>query len=814
MTVIREPVVSWTIQATGPVVPAEVAAAGAIPAVVPGSVHTDLMSAGLIDDPFLDENEKLQSWIGQTDWTYQGSFSWQPDGGRHALVFGGIDTIASIRLNGDDLAVTRNMHRTYRFDVTELLVPGRNVVEVAISSPVKEADSASLSLGYRPHTNHHPYNAIRKMACGFGWDWGIDLSTSALWRPVVLESWATARLDVVRVAGDVVAGVPTLRAAVACEQVEEDESLWLDVRIGEHTRSVPVLAGVASVDLPIPDAHLWWPRGYGEPALYDALVTLRDGSDVLDESRKRVGFRSVSVRTEPDGDGVGFAIVVNGRDIHVRGANWIPDDAFLHRVDRARYARRMEQAEFAGVNLIRVWGGGIYESDDFYSECDARGILTWQDFLLACAAYAEEEPLWSEFEAEAREAITRIGAHPSIVVFNGNNENIWGHQDWNWNKRLEGRTWGSGYYYDLFPRLVAELAPHVPYTPGSPFTPDREAYQNDPHAGTVHIWDLWNSRDWPDYRDYRPRFVAEFGWQGPPTWSTLTRAVTDSPLTPESPGMLVHQKAAKGNDKLTDGLTAHLPLPNDMTDWHWAMSLNQAVAVRTAIEWYRSLAPHCTGTIVWQLNDCWPVTSWSAVDGDERAKPLLYALRQAHADRLLTIQPTDVGLRVALVNDSLSSWRGELEVERCSFDGQVLASFRHDVEVAAGESVDVEVPIETSTAGDCASELLIARIGDVRAFWFYAEYRDSALEPAHLGVESIADGDDWLVTVMADTLTRDVALLVDRVVPDAFANVALETLLPGESLTIRVTGAAGVDPARFAAADVLRSANDLVAGQP
>lgn len=811
MTVITRAISDWTVEASGRHVPAIVRQAGALPATVPGAVHTDLLAAGLIADPYLDENEKLQSWIGLTDWTYRGSFDWAPDGGAlQRLVFGGIDTIARVRVNGHDLGSTRNMHRTHRFDITSALNEGANEIEVAIASPVREADATSLNLGYRPHTNHHPYNAIRKMACSFGWDWGLDTSTSALWKPVVLESWSGPRFDELRVGGDVVAGVPTLRVHAAVSAGNHAGGLQVRVRVGDLVdQAIPIVSGAASADIAVPDAGLWWPRGYGAATLHDAGITLMADDQVFDTRSHRVGFRLVELRTEPDEHGIGFAIVVNGAVIRVRGANWIPDDAFLHRVDRARYARRLDQAEFAGINLIRVWGGGIYESDDLFAECDERGILTWQDFLLACAAYSEDEPLWSEFEAEAREAITRLGAHPSLVVLNGNNENIWGQQDWNWDKRLDGRTWGAGYYYDLFPQLVGELAPHVGYTPGSPFSPDPASWQNEPSTGTVHIWDLWNQRDWPEYRDYRPRFVAEFGWQGPPTWTTLTRAVSDDPLTPESPGMLVHQKAAKGNDKLTDGLTAHFPLPNDMADWHWAMSLNQAIAVRTAIEWWRSL-PECTGTIVWQFNDCWPVTSWAAVDGDERPKPLLYALRQAHADRLLTIQPDGDGLVAVLVNDTDEEWVGTLWLERRTYDGDDLDHIEIGLAVPRRGVARVEVPLAIASAHNSASECVIARVGTTRAVWFFTEYRDSELGPADYQVTARQDGADQVITITAHTLLRDVTVLADRVAPDAVADRALDTLFPGETIEIRIVrgGAIGLD--ELCSRGHIRSANDLV----
>ncbi|MFD1716068.1 glycoside hydrolase family 2 protein [Amnibacterium flavum] len=812
MIVDRTVISDWTVEGSGTAVPPDVRSAGPIAASVPGSVHTDLMRAELIPDPYLDENEKTQSWIGLTDWTYRTTVTWAPDGSeRQELVFEGIDTIARISLGGDDIAVTRNMHRTHRIDVTGRLASGDNQLQVAISSPIKAADAASMALGYRPHANHHPYNSIRKMASSFGWDWGIDTCTSALWKPVALETWSQARLAELRIGGDVVDGVPRLRVTGTIDVTGFDEPLELAVSVAGHVLTAPVRAGVAEIYEDVPNAALWWPRGYGEPALHHVVVTLRSGDEVVDDRNYRVGFRSVEARTQPDATGVGFKIVVNGQTIHVRGANWIADDAFLHRVDRARYSRRLAQAEFANVNLIRVWGGGIYESEDFYAECDERGLLVWQDFLLACAAYAEDEPLWSEFGAEAHEAIVRLSAHPSLVLLNGNNENIWGFQEWDWEKRLDGRTWGAAYYYELFPSLVAELAPHVAYTPGSPFTPDRSARQNDPSQGTAHIWDIWNEKDWPHYRDYRPRFVSEFGWQGPPAWSTLMQSVSDSPLTPESPGMLVHQKAIKGNDKLTDGLTAHFPLPNEMGLWHWAMSLNQAIAVRAAIEWYRSLTPHCTGTIVWQLNDCWPVTSWAAIDGYERPKPLLYALRHAYSDRLLTIQPDESGaLRVAIINDSQEKWIAELTIERRDYAGLLIDQQVQTLRVAPDTAMDVAINKALATPGRPSNELVIARLGDATALWFFSDYRDSELTSNPCTAIARFREGGWDVIVRAHSLARDVALLVDRVHPDAVASDALFTLLPGESTTIRVVGALDADGADFSAPTVLRTANDLL----
>ncbi|WP_265521933.1 glycoside hydrolase family 2 protein [Oerskovia flava] len=818
----------WTVTAVGGPVPAG-AAVTAVPATVPGCVHTDLLAAGAIVDPYLDDHEQQLGWIGRSDWEYSTSFTWSPDGHeRHDLVFDGLDTVAEVRVNGAVVGQTANMHRSYRFDVGGVLVEGENTLTVRFSSPVRYADRQSLLLGYRPQVNRHPFNAMRKMACSFGWDWGLDTATSGIWRPVRLESWSVARVRRAQVAasvpatsgpgehGHVVAGRVDVTVEVERSAASSSVStpLVVGTTVGGARVEVEISDGADSVgtSVELPEVDLWWPRGYGEQPLYEVAVTLGADGAPLESVDRRVGFRTATLEMAPDDDGTSFRFVVNGTPVWVKGANWIPDDAFPHRVTRERYAARLDQAVSANMNLLRVWGGGIYESDDFYDLCDERGILTWQDFLFACAAYAEEEPLRSEVEAEARENVARLAHHASLVLWNGSNENIWGFHDWGWERRLDGRTWGLGYYTELFPRVVAELDPGCSYTPSSPWSGALEEHPNDAGHGSMHEWELWNRQDWPHYRDTVPRFMAEFGWQGPPTWSTLTRAISDDPLTPESPGMLVHQKAMQGNDKLIDGLVAHLPLPDDMEDWHWAMSWNQATAVRTAIEHYRSWGPRCMGSVVWQLNDCWPVTSWAAVDGDGRPKPLLHALRHAYKDRLLTVQPRgqDGALVVAVVNDSGEPWSGDLVVRRTRYDGVEVEAVKIPMAAQARGTVTVPVPDVVGRPLDPASELLVASLGDERALWFYAEPRDSALREPALHVEVATTDDGARVRVTTPTLVRGLSLLADKVHPDAVVDEMLVDLLPGESVTFHVTSSAPLVRPALADTRVLRSVNQLV----
>jgi beta-mannosidase len=847
----------WTVTALCGAAP-EGLLGQAVPASVPGCVSTDLMAARLLPDPYLGMNEELHGWVGRTAWRYRTVFDNEQPGPseRVSLIFEGLDTAATIKLNERVIAHTANMHRSYRFDVTELLQPGSNTVLVDFEAPVDYAETMSKALGPRPHVQAHPFNAVRKMACNFGWDWGPDLPTVGIWRPVRLERWQVARIHSVRPVirahlPDVGPGGPlaaqgtaaehrssalahgggaraadatsprrapaTVTFNVQLERATGQEGITLELRVTVAGAGVARTVGPgeqeAVVEVEVPEAELWWPAGYGAQPLYSAEVLLQDGAgNQLDAWGRRTGFRSVELDTREDDRGCRLGFVVNGRAIQVRGANWIPDDCFPSRVSAARYRRRLQDARAANMNLLRVWGGGIYEAEEFYESADELGLLVWQDFCFACAAYAEEEPLRGEVEAEAREAVTRLAAHPSLAVWCGCNENLWGYEDWGWKERLDGRSWGAGYYYELLPAVVAELDPTRPYMAGSPWSLGHNAHPNDPRHGSAHVWDVWNQKDYSAYRDWQPQFVTEFGFQGPPAWSTLLRALGEGELTKQSPVLAAHEKAIDGLAKLDRWLAAHFPEPASFEDWHWATSLNQARAVALAVEYWRSLEPRCRGTVVWQLNDCWPVISWAAVDGDGRKKPLWYALRRAYADRLLTVQPTSQagGLDVVAVNDSLRPWHLELSVTRQGFTGEVLAECHAELSAGPGERARFTVGGEVASASDPAREVLVASGGGHRALWWFAEDKDLALpEPVlSVEVEPVAGGFDVLVG--APLLQRDVALLADKANPLAETEDMLVTLLAGESCRMRVSCPEPLDPEALRSPAVLRSANQLV----
>jgi beta-mannosidase len=807
----------WNLRSAGGPVPAHIAGR-TVPAQVPGTAHTDLLAAGLIDDPYLDLNENDLVWAHRAQWLYSRELTAAPAAAdeRVDLVFDGLDTVAEISLGGTRIGSTANQHRGYRFDVRPHLTGEPQRLEVLFRSALETAEAEVERIGARPGAYPHPLNMVRKMACSFGWDWGPDLQTAGIWKPVRLERWRTARIVSVRPLVTVADGAARVAVHVDVERAgDESPELALTVRVGEQRVDAVVAAGAGTVvvDVVVENPDLWWPVGYGEQALYTLAVDLVG----LDRWERRIGLRTVEVDTSDDEAGTAFTFVVNGVPIFVKGANWIPDDHFLTRITRDRIARRLDQAVEAHMNLLRVWGGGVYESDDFYELCDERGLMVWQDFPLACFAYPEEEPHRSEFEAEARENVTRLSSHPSLVLWNGGNENIWGHQVWGWKEELGDRTWGAGYYYDLFPSIVAELDPTRPYSAGSPFSPHSDpevVHPNDPDHGTHHQWEVWNRIDYTHYRDDVPRFSSEFGFQGPPTWATLERAVRNadgSPLAKDDAVWLLHQKAEDGNGKLDRGLEPHLGVPTDFTDWHWATQLNQARAVAYAVTHYRSWWPRTAGSIVWQLNDCWPVTSWAAVDGDERPKPLWWALRAAYAPRLLTVQERAGREVLAVCNDTGLAWAGTVSVRREQLDGTSLASSSLPVHVAPRSVALLDLPDDVRTPDDASGEVLVAALDDVRTVHTWVEEMDLHLDaaPFHTEVEAVDGG--YVVAVTASSLVRDLVLHVDRLDPAATVDAALVTLTAGATVRLRVhSSVPGLEHA-LVQAPVLRTANDLVA---
>lgn len=764
-------------------------------ATVPGSVHSDLISAGLIADPFDGDNEHLLHWIGDSDWSYQTTFDAPTNGHeRTDLVLEGVDTVARIVLNGAELARTENMHRTYRLPAE--LLPMGNVLEVHFTSPRRFGAERREQYGTRPSVFSEYPPFIRKMACDFGWDWGPDLATSGLWRPVAVESWSTARIASARPVVTITGDTGSVLLELQVERAGSSRELAVQVVVGDITVETPIAAGESRVGIrvDVPDARRWWPRGLGDQVLYPISATVSSAGEPLDTWNSRIGFRDITVEQPEDanGEGSAFRLVVNGEPLFVRGVNWIPDHALVATVTREQYAARISQAADLGANLIRVWGGGSFGTDDFYEECDEQGLLVWQDFLFACAAYAEEEPYASEVEAEARDNIARIMPHPSLALWNGNNENVWFWFIHDWETVLEGKTWGEGFYFDLLPSLVAELDPERFYLAGSPYSGARDRQPNDPSRGVVHSW---IPGDYREYTEIEPRFVSEFGFQGPPTRALFDSAVHDADPHPFSPAVAQHQKATYGTERIEDVMRVHLGVPADFDEWYWFAELNQARAVGFGIDHFRSLSPWCRGTVVWQLNDCWPVISWSMIDSAGRWKLAAYAMRRAFADRVATLHVADGSARAAFGNEHREPWTGVATLERWNTRHRLSRSeITVIVEPHTTQWVDV---------GPLAiDELLVLTVDGIRAVALGGVDRDFADTPPQfeLAVAPVESG--VAVTVTASSILRDSCLLVGSIDEDAHTDRNVVTLLPGESETWNVQTE---HPERFTV-DVVRAA--------
>ena len=837
---------------------------GSIPARVPGCVHDDLLTAGLIPDPYLADNEKDLMWIGHQTWRYETVLAPITGLGRIDLVADGLDTVATISLNGIEVGRTKNQHRTYRFNLTDLLSQplglsreatetpeatgtvllsqlvkeGKSlfsttneaqVLTVEFSSIYQEAERVRAEAGDYPASYNEPFNLTRKMASNFGWDWGPTVVTAGIWKDLRLEVWETARLASVR--PHVLLDSPDSDHGRVQMDIDLEHETTHSLSLVEraHLRDetgcvvaetqVDVSQGQTDVVLALDAGTVerWWPRGMGPQTLYRLEVEILCDDEVLDQWSTNIGFRSVELVSVPDEAGRSFGFVVAGQPIFAKGFNWIPNDLLVHRVTIGDYRARLHDAADAGANLIRVWGGGIFEKDEFYDICDELGLMVWQDCLFACAAYPETWDFEKEVEAEVRDNAVRLMSHPSLILWNGCNENLWGHEDWGWKEALGSKGWGAKYYFDLLPRILRELDPTRPYWPGSPWSGDDQHHPDDPNYGCFHSWSVWNETDYVHYHDTKPRFVSEFGWCGPAAYSTLRDAVGEEHMRMWDPIYMAHYKSQDGEQKLRRAISDGFSEPTNFDTWHYAQQIQQARAVRFGIDWWRSLDPRCAGAVVWQLNDCWPVTSWAAVDSSGIRKPVWYAIRDAFADQIGVIHPTDKGYQLSLVNSASEDWEAHPIVQRVSLEGEVRAVWSDAVEVPAGGVIRIDLPDEMSEGWNESNT-------DAYPFWLGHDEiitvdagprqvtarpdKDLHHVPPRYDVEVVPSGvGGVVVTVTARTVVRDLLLQTDRL----GGHTPLEpvTLLPGESHTWEITGlhhpmtvADCVPPVLLSAADV------------
>jgi len=673
------------------------------PATVPGTVHTDLMALGDIEDPFFGLNERAIQWIDKEDWLYDRHFTLttaQQQRARRELTFYGLDTYADVYLNDSLILKADNMFRTWRVDVTRLTRVGDNHLRVRLHSPVKvdmpkweahrgeyHASSDQSQNGGLLDRQLSPF--IRKAGYHYGWDWGPRILTLGIWRPVVLTLWDDAIIrDVFVEQTDVSRQRAVIRHHVTIE-ADHDATATVTVTDSASGRrlarqQVALRRGSNEIVLPytIRKPKLWWTNGLGEPHLYVLKTFVDTGCQPVST---KVGLRSLRLHREPDADGKGeaFYFTLNGEKVFMKGANYIPCDVFLPRVTDSVYRRTIADAVDVNMNMLRVWGGGVYEDDRFYELCDENGILVWQDFMFACAMYPGSGAYLENVRQEAIDNVRRLRNHPCIALWCGNNECLDAWMNWGWKRRSERRSpelaerlWAEykALFLETLPAVVSEYAPQTPYQSTSPYAADDGA--RDFTRGDYHYWEVWHERKpISDYNKFRARFFSEYGIQSFPELASVQRFAPDpKDWDITSDVMMAHQRGgAHANALIESYLQREYGRPQGFDTLLYVGQLMQGDAMKTAMEAHRRDKGYCWGSLVWQINDCWPVASWSTRDYYGRWKAAHYMLRPAMADILVSpIQKEDGKCHVYIVNDRLTPVSGKLTIDLCNSKRWVL----------------------------------------------------------------------------------------------------------------------------------------------
>lgn len=649
---------------------------------VPGDVHSALLDAGVISDPYWRGTEASLDWVHEGEWIATKCFDLaEPGGGYWTLSFDGIDCVADIQLNGHLLGRVDNRFLRQDFEVSEVLVQGENRLEVRfLSNSAEAAARAATSVFPVPYTkdnNRLPYyNFLRKTHCDAGWDWNIALSPLGLCGPVTLRRSLVARLDDVMIRqihhdGKVTLEIDLHYTAFAPGRVEIGAQC--DGQTISETPNVWPGEGTARLSLTIADPRLWWPAGHGSQPIY--VLTLRLGEDTL---TRRIGLRTVELVTDQDEVGARFAFRVNGREIFMRGANWIPADALPARSTKETVRDRLTSAVEASMNMIRVWGGGQYEPDWFYELCSELGLMVWQDFMFSCSLYPAHDPAWLDsVRREVRQQIRRLSGHPCLALWCGDNEVI-GALTWYPESRANRDR-----YLAIYARLNAALEeavagerPDVAFWPSSPSVGrlDFGDGWHDDTSGDMHFWDVWHSsKDFEHYRSVRPRFCSEFGFQSFPSNRIIEGFTEPEDRNVSSAVMEVHQRNRGGNSRIVETLARYFRFPEKFEDMTWLSQVSQALAIKTAIEFWRSSKPRCMGTLYWQLNDTWPVASWASLEYGGGWKLVHYMARRFQAPVLVTAQPDAESGDIVLwaVNDTDNDVSLTVSVRRVSSGGAV-----------------------------------------------------------------------------------------------------------------------------------------------
>lgn len=680
---------------------AEKGNARSIPAAVPGCIHTDLLRAGRIPDPFYRDNELSLKWIARREWTYTREFKVPPEAlskDRVLLRCLGLDTLAAVFINGRRAGSADNMYRTWEFDIKELLRRGTNNIAVRFHSvydridPFRKVNRAAMLDGRQ---------CVRKMPCNFGWDWGPSLVTCGIWRGIELLAFSQARLGGIKISQEHRKGRAVVNVQAAAEALAPGP-LRVNVRLLHNGRTVadavvPVSRGNASARLTVKNPRLWWPNNMGAQPLYELKAELLNASgEVLDAAGRRIGLRTLRLVQKKDRWGRSFRFEINGVPFFAKGANWIPADAVYTRTTAADYRRLLQASADANMNMLRVWGGGLYEDDIFFDVCDELGLCVWQDFMFACSTYPTYDAgFMASVEAEARDNIRRLRHHPCLALWCGNNELEQDHVGPEWTGgKMSWKDYGA-LFDELLPKIVAEEDPRRDYWPSSPHSPPdfgakeelycpagrdasagrRENY-NNPACGDAHLWSVWHGgKPFEWYRTCQHRFNSEFGFQSFPEPRTVKTYTLPGDRNITARVMEHHQRSGIGNTVIMRYMLDWFRLPAQFDGTLWVSQILQGMAMKYAVEHWRRSMPRGMGTLYWQLNDTWPAPSWSSLDYFGRWKALHYMARNFFAPLLVSgLEDMEKGtVEIHATSDLLKNTGAKLKWTLTELSGKILA---------------------------------------------------------------------------------------------------------------------------------------------
>ncbi len=758
-----------------------------LPATVPGGAHTDLLALGKIPDPFVADNELKVMWVAESDWEYCRVFTVdksllaEPN---LSLVCDGLDTLADVYINGAYIGHAENMFRRWEWDVKGLLKAGQNEIRIAFGSPARfiTARQAELPLTGGGDIPGGPH--LRKAPCHWGWDWGPKLPPIGIWKDIRLEGFSSRMENVqlhqihkddgsVTITADITAACASSAELTASLEIVHpdgstqsvEESLyWFDDDT-EHS---------CNLQLPIPNPQLWWPAGYGSQPLYTVEVTLKDGQTALGSQTYKIGLRTVELRQKPDQWGKEFTFYINGVRLFAKGADWIPADSLPTRITKEHLEGLLKSAVDANMNMLRVWGGGYYPEDMFFDLCDQYGLLVWQDFMFACGIYPADADFFENVRIEAIENVRRLRHRASLALWCGNNEMEQGWCDWGWNKPEDplNQRLKDGYdrmFHHMLPELLETEDPHTPYIPSSATSNTPFDTPNGQTQGDCHYWDVWHGRKpFTAYRTQFPRFMSEFGFQALPPLKTIAAYADPADWNMTSYIMEHHQRSGSGNGLMIAQMTDTFRMPKDFSALVYLSLLLQAEGIRYGVEHWRRNRSRVSGTLIWQLNDCWPVASWASLDFFGRWKALHYAAKRFYAPLLLSVEDSGKTMRLHLTSDRVEPVEAAVRWRLETLDGQVLQKGGQFVRAAALSNT----PVTTQDFSSQVTTQNQKNLVFVAELWQGAEVTSRSVTPfvankhlelrnPGLKISTRAKGQTLFVDVSAQTLARFVELSIE-----------------------------------------------------